>query len=101
MMETTLVKLCTVCIIMFYKIRHELVAHWLALLPHSEKVLGLISWLTKGAFPVHAWLSSGDSGFLLQSENMLLRSTGYLKGVKKSINICLEIDCRPYPTLCS
>lgn len=76
------------------KIRSNTVVQWLALLPHSNKVLGLSQLADWGfsmwslcVLPVLVW-TSGHSGFLSQSRDIQLRSTGYSK-LLKSENGCL------------
>ena len=76
------------------------VVWWLAPLPHSEKVPGLI--LTWGlsvwslhVLPVYAWVLSGYSGFLPPSKNMHVRLIGDSKVVLRSECVWLLVLCGP------
>ncbi|MEQ2245486.1 hypothetical protein ILYODFUR_028583 [Ilyodon furcidens] len=78
-----------------------MVAQLVALLPCSKKVLGSTPWsgelsaCSLHVLPVHAWVLSGYSGFLLQSKNMTTRLIGLsqqLLGVNGCVHGCLS--CR-------
>ena len=74
---------------------------WLALLPHSKKVLGLnlsqdVSVWSLHVLPVSAWVYSMYSGFLPHPKNMLSgdRLIGDSKlpvGVNVSVDGCLSV----------
>lgn len=78
-------------------------AQWLAVSPHSKKVVGEIPTLGLSVWsflvlPVPAWVLSGYCGCLPQSEDMQIRLTGNSKlplGAKASVAGNLS---RMYPT---
>ncbi len=77
---------------------------WLALLPHSKKILGLnpppdwgLSVWSLHVLVVPACVFSQHSGFLTQSKGMQVRLTGDFKlpvGVNVSVRLSVSI-CRP------
>ncbi len=76
---------------------------WLALSPHSKKVVGSnpgcpgLSVWSLHVLPVSAWVLSGCSGFLPPSKDMQARLIGVSKlslGVNVSVRGCLSM-CGP------
>jgi len=80
-----------------------MVAWWLALLPHSKRVPGLIpSWgfsvWSLHDLPIYAWVLSRYSSFIQLSKTMHVRLIGDCKIVHVSVVVCLccpVMDWRP------